>query len=47
MLNELYHIATPWAKATKSQINVNRMLEWRRMSFIRYIVHGARSRNRK
>ena len=26
MLNELYHIATPWAKATKSQINVNRML---------------------
>ena len=26
MLNELYHIATPWAKATKSQINMNRML---------------------
>ena len=26
MLNELYHFATPWAKATKRQINVNRML---------------------
>ena len=25
MLNELYHIATPWAKATKSQINMNRI----------------------
>lgn len=26
MLNELYHFATPWAKATKRQIKVNRML---------------------
>ena len=26
MLNELYRFATPWAKATKRQINVNRML---------------------
>ena len=26
MLNALYHFATPWAKATKRQINVNRML---------------------